>query len=71
MQGFEIYVEQVPATTGVATYVLKLYQFDGTPKPLMYQVYNPPQMLPTTQLHEKVRRCEAAVWLRCAERAGS
>ena len=31
-------------------YAMQFYQFNGEPLPLMYQVYNPPNMLPTEQL---------------------
>lgn len=30
---------------------LNLYEFDGSPMQPMYQLYNPPQMLPTTTLN--------------------
>ena len=51
MQGFEIHKD---VHFGKPVYSLKLYQFNGEPKPLMYQVYDPPQMLPTEQLHQQV-----------------
>ena len=31
-----------------------MYEFDGTPKPLMWKIYDPPEMLPTAQLKEVV-----------------
>ncbi|KAK0564222.1 Reversal of tor2 lethality [Tilletia horrida] len=39
---------------GSPAYALQLYAFDGTPVPVLYQVYNPPQMLPTQQLHQQI-----------------
>jgi hypothetical protein len=39
---------------GQGNYYLQLYEFDGTPKPWMWQTYNPPQMLPTTPLKQVV-----------------
>lgn len=41
---------------GQGNYYLQLYEFDGTPKPWMWQTYNPPQMLPTTPLKQVVSR---------------
>ncbi|SOV05750.1 related to ROT1 - molecular chaperone in the endoplasmic reticulum [Ustilago sp. UG-2017a] len=51
MTGFEIHLDTHYNTP---VYYLKLYQFDGSPKPLLYQVFDPPQMLPTQPLHEEV-----------------
>ncbi|PWZ01165.1 hypothetical protein BCV70DRAFT_90659 [Testicularia cyperi] len=51
MNGFEIHLD---THFGKTVYALKLYEFDGTPKPMMYQVYDPPSMLPTQPLHEEV-----------------
>ncbi|PWN50644.1 hypothetical protein IE53DRAFT_83911 [Violaceomyces palustris] len=51
MTGFEIHID---THYGQSVYVLKMYEFDGTPKPLMYQIYNPPSMLPNQQLHEEI-----------------
>ncbi|CAO1622984.1 unnamed protein product [Parajaminaea phylloscopi] len=51
MQGFEIHLS---THYGNPAYYLQLYEFDGTPKPVMWQRYNPPQMLPTQQLHVEV-----------------
>ncbi|KDN43317.1 hypothetical protein K437DRAFT_225656 [Tilletiaria anomala UBC 951] len=53
MSGFEIHLD---THYGQSAYYLKMYGFDGTPKPLMWKVYDPPQMLPTVQLKEQVRR---------------
>lgn len=39
---------------GSGGYYLQMFQFDGQPKPWMWQTYNPPQMLPTQQLKQKV-----------------
>ncbi|KAK0523134.1 Reversal of tor2 lethality [Tilletia horrida] len=39
---------------GSPAYALQLYAFDGTPVPVLYQIYNPPQMLPTQQLHQQI-----------------
>lgn len=39
---------------GAGQYYLQMYEFDGTPKPWMWQTYNPPQMLPTTPLKQVV-----------------
>jgi Chaperone for protein-folding within the ER, fungal len=44
MMGFEI---QLDDHFGTSAYYLKMYEFDGTPKPLMWKIYDPPQMLPT------------------------
>ncbi|CAO1636361.1 unnamed protein product [Sympodiomycopsis kandeliae] len=51
MLGFEIHLDTHYTK---AAYSLQLYEFDGTPKPVMWQIYNPPQMLPTEQLHVEV-----------------
>lgn len=51
MNGFEIHLD---IHYNKPVWALKMYEFDGTPKPLMYQVYDPPQMLPTQPLHEEV-----------------
>ncbi|EPQ26337.1 uncharacterized protein PFL1_05985 [Pseudozyma flocculosa PF-1] len=51
MNGFEIHLD---THYGQPAYYLKLYEFDGAPKPIMWQTYNPPQMLPTEQLHQVV-----------------
>ncbi len=40
MQGFEIHLD---THYNSPAYVLKMYEFDGTPKPLMYQVFNLPR----------------------------
>ncbi|CAD6945788.1 unnamed protein product [Tilletia caries] len=39
---------------GSPAYALQLYAFDGSPIPVLYQIYNPPQMLPTQQLHQQI-----------------
>jgi hypothetical protein len=39
---------------GAGGYYLQMYGFDGTPKPWMWQTYNPPQMLPTRPLKQVV-----------------
>lgn len=36
-------------------YRLNLYEFDGTPRPPLYLVYRPPQMLPTSTLNPGVK----------------
>lgn len=51
MRGFYIRQEWHYGSGG---YYLELLQFDGTPKPWLWQVYNPPNMLPTQQLRQKV-----------------
>ncbi|EST09059.1 hypothetical protein PSEUBRA_001392 [Kalmanozyma brasiliensis GHG001] len=51
MQGFVIHQDE---HFGASTYALQLYQFDGSLKPMLFQVYDPPQMLPTQALHEQV-----------------
>ncbi|SPO28842.1 related to ROT1 - molecular chaperone in the endoplasmic reticulum [Ustilago trichophora] len=51
MQGFEIHLDTHYNTP---VYSLKLYEFDGNPKPIFYQVYKPAQMLPTQPLHEEI-----------------
>lgn len=51
MQGFVISLDTHYNTP---MYALQLYAFDGSLKPMMYQYYDPPQMLPTTPLHEQV-----------------
>ncbi|KAN0061993.1 Reversal of tor2 lethality [Thecaphora frezii] len=51
MNGFEIHLD---THYGTPAYYLKMYEFDGTPKPIMWQVYNPPQMLPTEHIHQTV-----------------
>lgn len=51
MQGFDI---QIGVHYGNPAYYLQLYEFDGTPKPFLWQIYNPPQMLPTSQLHLEI-----------------
>ncbi|PWN24515.1 hypothetical protein BDZ90DRAFT_234801 [Jaminaea rosea] len=51
MQGWEIHLAM---HYGVPSYYLQLYEFDGTPKPIMWQRYNPPSMLPTQQLHLEI-----------------
>lgn len=51
MNGFEIH-QMIHYGSNV--WGLQLYEFDGTPKPLLYQIYNPPNMLPTVQLHKTI-----------------
>lgn len=51
MNGFEIHLD---IHYNKPVWALKMYEFDGTPKPLMYQIYDPPQMLPLQPLHEEV-----------------
>ena len=51
MQGWEIHLA---VHYGNPAYYLQLYEFDGTPKPVMWQTYNPPSMLPTQQLHLQI-----------------
>lgn len=51
MTGFEIHLDTHYNTPA---YKLLMYTFDGSPKPLLWQVYDPPQMLPTQPLHEEV-----------------
>ncbi|KAJ1024758.1 hypothetical protein NDA16_002798 [Ustilago loliicola] len=51
MTGFEIHLD---THFNSPAYKLRMYGFDGTPKPDMWQVYDPPQMLPTQPLHEEV-----------------
>jgi hypothetical protein len=52
MTGFNIRLEM---HFGASAYYLQMYDFAGVPKPWLWQTYNPPQMLPTQQLHKKVR----------------
>lgn len=51
MMGFDILLDTHYTRPA---YKLQLYEFDGNPKPYMWQVYNPPQMLPTEQLHMEI-----------------
>lgn len=51
MQGFEIHLS---THFTISAYYLQLYEFDGTPKPILWQKYYPAQMLPTEQLHVEV-----------------
>ncbi|SPO47261.1 related to ROT1 - molecular chaperone in the endoplasmic reticulum [Moesziomyces antarcticus] len=51
MNGFEIHLD---THFNSPAYSLQLYRFDGSLAPLMYQVFNPPQMLPTQPLHEEI-----------------
>ncbi|CEH12740.1 Chaperone, endoplasmic reticulum protein-folding, fungi [Ceraceosorus bombacis] len=51
MQGFNIRLDM---HYGSGAYYLQMFEFDGTPKPWLWQTYNPPQMLPTQQLHKKI-----------------
>lgn len=51
MMGFDI---KIDTHFTKPAYMLQLYEFDGNPKPWMWQIYNPPQMLPTEQLHVEI-----------------
>ncbi|PWO00758.1 hypothetical protein FA09DRAFT_303877 [Tilletiopsis washingtonensis] len=51
MTGFNIRLEM---HFGASAYYLQMYDFAGVPKPWLWQTYNPPQMLPTQQLHKKI-----------------
>lgn len=51
LKGFQIGIDTHYDQTA---YYLQLYEFDGTPKPLMWQRFNPPQMLPVQALKKSV-----------------
>ncbi|PWN91924.1 hypothetical protein FA10DRAFT_265744 [Acaromyces ingoldii] len=51
MQGFYVRNDWHFGQGGI---YLEMYEFDGTPKPWLWQTHNPPEMLPTQQLHKKI-----------------
>lgn len=51
LKGFQIGID---THYDEVAYYLQLYDFDGSLKPLMWQVFNPPQMLPTEALRHTV-----------------
>lgn len=57
MQGFYVRNDWHFGQGGI---YLEMYEFDGTPKPWLWQTHNPPEMLPTQQLHKKVSPCSLA-----------
>lgn len=62
MQGFNI---RLDVHYGRGNYYLLMYDFQGVPKPWLWQTYNPPQMLPTQQLHKEVSLLYAPLLFLC------
>lgn len=49
------YVDTSPGFSDHNTqYAMQFYQANGQPLPLMFQIFNPPQMLPTKQIFVQV-----------------